>query len=195
MAAPTRAAGAPSAEPPLVVSDDRLRKIEANLVDVGDRAVWRVSSAKHGNGVVQLRDGNPNTFWQSDGVQPHMVEVTFQRLTAMVCIAIRLNFAGDESYTPRRLNVRVGTHPGDMAEVAAAELESPNGWLLLYLAPEAEASVDGTPGAVFGTVLQLNVVENHQNGRDTHVRGIKVYSFLPQPVYSTALFESFTMLR
>lgn len=32
--------------------------------EVGDDAVWSLSSAKPGNGVEQLRDGRTDTFWQ-----------------------------------------------------------------------------------------------------------------------------------
>jgi anaphase-promoting complex subunit 10 len=34
------------------------------LVEIGDEAVWILSSAKAGNGIEQLRDGDNNTFWQ-----------------------------------------------------------------------------------------------------------------------------------
>lgn len=32
--------------------------------EIGDEAVWTLSSAKPGNGVPQLRDDNFDTFWQ-----------------------------------------------------------------------------------------------------------------------------------
>ncbi len=32
--------------------------------EIGEEAVWTLSSAKPGNGVDQLRDDNVNTFWQ-----------------------------------------------------------------------------------------------------------------------------------
>ena len=35
--------------------------------EIGDLAVWTLSSAKAGNGVDQLRDNSISTFWQSDG--------------------------------------------------------------------------------------------------------------------------------
>lgn len=38
--------------------------------ELGDDAVWLLSSAKPGNGVEQLRDGDETTFWQS--VETHM---------------------------------------------------------------------------------------------------------------------------
>ena len=34
------------------------------LVEIGDEAVWILSSAKAGNGIEQLRDCDNNTFWQ-----------------------------------------------------------------------------------------------------------------------------------
>jgi Anaphase-promoting complex, subunit 10 (APC10) len=38
-----------------------------------------VTSAKPGNGVEALRDGKDDTYWQSDGAQPHLVNIQFQR--------------------------------------------------------------------------------------------------------------------
>ncbi len=46
--------------------------------EIGSLAVWSVSSAKPGNGVELLRDNNTDTYWQSDGMQPHMVSIQFQ---------------------------------------------------------------------------------------------------------------------
>ena len=39
----------------------------------------QVTSAKPGNGVEALRDGSDDTFWQSDGALPHLVNIQFQR--------------------------------------------------------------------------------------------------------------------
>lgn len=69
----------------------------------------------------------------------------------------------------------------------------------------------------YATTLRVSVLENHQNGRDTHVRGIKVLSTsatsshlqqggsstqnnfasigLPQPTYTTANFDQYDRLR
>ena len=43
--------------------------------EIGDLAVWSLSTAKPGNGVDQLRDDNTDTYWQSDGPQPHLINV------------------------------------------------------------------------------------------------------------------------
>lgn len=41
-------------------------------------------SAKPGNGVELLRDNREDTYWQSDGVQPHVVNIQFQRKVRQV---------------------------------------------------------------------------------------------------------------
>ena len=47
--------------------------------EVGGLAVWTVTSAKPGNGVELLRDDREDTYWQSDGTQPHLINIQFQR--------------------------------------------------------------------------------------------------------------------
>lgn len=47
--------------------------------EIGKLAVWTVTSAKPGNGVDLLRDGREDTYWQSDGSQPHLVNIQFQK--------------------------------------------------------------------------------------------------------------------
>ena len=57
--------------------------LERDYREVGDLAVWTVTSAKQGNGVEQLRDGRTDTYWQSDGLQPHLINVQFQKKARM----------------------------------------------------------------------------------------------------------------
>ena len=58
---------------PTLEEDTRVRR------EIGALAVWSVTSAKPGNGVELLRDDNLDTYWQSDGAQPHLVNIQFQR--------------------------------------------------------------------------------------------------------------------
>ena len=37
---------------------------DITLHDIGNEAIWTLSSAKIGNGIEQLRDGNITSFWQ-----------------------------------------------------------------------------------------------------------------------------------
>ena len=55
-----------------------------------------------GFGVDQLRDGSLETYWQSDGPQPHLVNIQFRRKMTIQDIGIYADFKADESYTPNR---------------------------------------------------------------------------------------------
>ena len=69
--------------------------------EIGSEAVWTLSSAKSGNGVDQLRDNNIGTFWQSDGTQPHHVNIQFLRKKSVCALSFYLEHKLDESYTPK----------------------------------------------------------------------------------------------
>lgn len=53
-------------------------------------------------------------------------------------------------------------------------LESPVGWQQV---PIAGAGGDPDGNTLVSYVLQMQILENHQNGKDTHLRGIKIYAF------------------
>jgi hypothetical protein len=63
----------------LIVKNGTNSKPESDKTkrDIGDLGIWTLSSYKQGNGVEQLREDNINTFWQSDGSQPHYVNIQF----------------------------------------------------------------------------------------------------------------------
>ena len=69
--------------------------------EIGGEAVWTLSSAKTGNGVDQLRDNDMRTFWQSDGTQPHHVNIQFLRKKSVAAVSFFLEHKLDESYTPK----------------------------------------------------------------------------------------------
>ena len=102
---------------------------------MGRLAVWSVTSAKPGNGVELLRDGREDTYWQSDGTQPHLVNVQFQKKVFLSHVAIYSDFKLDESYTPSKISVRVGTSLSDLHEVKVVDLTEPQGWAVVALAP------------------------------------------------------------
>lgn len=68
-----------------------LEEADSGKQALGDRAIWSVSSAKSGSGVACLRfvfsfscvltnrDNNLDTFWQSDGDQPHFINIQFHK--------------------------------------------------------------------------------------------------------------------
>lgn len=70
-----------------------------------------------GFGVSQLRDNNLLTYWQSDGPQPHLINIQFHKLTAVSFVSIYTDYKNDESYTPSKISIRTGNDPNDLRQV------------------------------------------------------------------------------
>ncbi|XP_014676679.1 PREDICTED: anaphase-promoting complex subunit 10-like isoform X2 [Priapulus caudatus] len=154
--------------------------------EVGSLAVWSLSSCKPGFGVDQLRDDNLDTYWQSDGPQPHLVNIQFRRKMTIQDVAIYADYKSDESYTPSRISVRIGNHFNDLQEIEIVDLNEPTGWVVIPL-----TDVSDRPIRTF--MVQIAVLSNHQNGRDTHMRQIKIHS--PVNDGSVSKFPNFTSLE
>lgn len=152
--------------PPVVVAQECNQE---NLYrEIGREAVLSLSTAKPGNGVSELRDNNKETYWQSDGGQPHLINIQFQKKMTVTEVAFYLDYSLDESYTPKKMSIRSGTTFHDLVEVRVVELQEPIGWVTIPLTTK-----DG--GVLRSFFLQVCVVSMHQNGRDTHIRQVKVF--------------------
>ena len=178
----------------------------ADTSEIGKLAVWSVTSAKPGNGVELLRDGNLDTYWQSDGAQPHLVNVQFQRKVKVREIALYADYKLDESYTPSKISVRAGNSFHDLREVCVVDLDEPVGWTRVRLDANGggETEMDAEGGAPLRAYfLQLAVLSNHQNGRDTHVRQVKIFGPRQSPMamlgngvsFTTTEFAQFATVR
>ena len=121
-----------------------------------------------------LRDGNIETYWQSDGSQPHLISVQFQRKVRLAELALYTDFRKDESYTPSKISVRAGNSYSDLKEVKVVELNEPKGWVIISLT-NGETNARSYLMPLRCHMLQIAVIANHQNGRDTHVRQVKIY--------------------
>ncbi|KAI9838125.1 MAG: hypothetical protein M1819_006281 [Sarea resinae] len=172
-----------------------------NLKEISTLASWTVSSSKPGCGVTALRSPSTSQFWQSDGPQPHYLTVHFFKMVAIAHIRVYLDFDADESYTPTKMSFLAGTGTHDLQEVVELNLECPRGWVDVDLRgvggrggsggdgrenEEDGEEVDGEGddnGGVGGDgnvlrafLVQVKISENHQNGKDTHVRGLQIFA-------------------
>ena len=68
-----------------------------------------------------------------------------------------------------RITVRSGTSFNDLQDLQTAEFQEPRGWVIITI-PEKF----GRPHRAW--MIQIAIVSNHQNGRDTHVRQGKIYA-------------------
>lgn len=144
-----------------------------SLPDIGYIAKWSVSSYKPGFGPDCLHDGDPDTFWHSDGPQPHSITVEFPRKVAIQKLSIHLSFQLDDSYTPATIAIRAGTGSNDFQDIRAMSLDKPDGWLTFDISSEPNDDGEGFK-PVYAYVIQVLILGNHMNGKDTHVRGLRV---------------------
>ena len=92
---------------------------------------------------------------------------------------IYADYKSDESYTPSRIVIKAGTHVNDLREIGSYDLLEPAGWIIIPLKDPKD--VKNLPIKTW--MLQLAVLANHQNGRDTHIRQIKIHS----PIETTSV--------
>ncbi|KAF6005041.1 Anaphase-promoting complex subunit 10 [Cyanidiococcus yangmingshanensis] len=84
-----------------------------------------------------MRDGNVQTFFQTDGAQPHKISIQFRRKTKVAQVRVFLNYQLDESYTPNRLGLWTGSDTHDLRETVVCHLHEPRGWIVIPLPPPA----------------------------------------------------------
>ncbi|KAH9925533.1 anaphase-promoting complex subunit 10 [Fomitopsis serialis] len=160
---------------PIIHSSKKLPQLP--WPDIGHLAKWSVSSYKFGFGPECLTDDDPDTFWHSDGPQPHFITIEFPRKVAVqvpyLKLSVYLSFPLDDSYTPATLAVRAGTGPADLQDVRILTLEKPDGWITFDVSAEPSEDADGCK-PINAYVVQLIILANHMNGKDTHVRGLHI---------------------
>lgn len=112
-----------------------------------------------------------NAYWQSDGMAPHRITMSFYKRQSVAELALYVDYGVDESYTPAELVVHAGNLLADCEEVVHVRLSEPSGWIRIPFINTAKA---GMQQVLRTHVLTLTVLANHQAGRDTHIRCIKV---------------------
>jgi anaphase-promoting complex subunit 10 len=110
---------------------------------------------------------------RSDGQQPHLLTIHFLRRVEIRAIRFYVDYNQDESYTPTHIVFYAGTGHHDLIQFAETPLTNPAGWQDVPIA-DSGGGADGHSLCCW--MVQMHIKENHQNGKDTHIRGIKVYA-------------------
>ncbi|KAF9874464.1 anaphase promoting complex subunit 10 [Colletotrichum karsti] len=147
--------------------------LAVGLKEISNLGKFTVSSHKQGNGVDQLRNDSLKTYWQSDGPQPHKLTVYFIKRVGIRDIRFYVDYNEDESYTPTKIVFKSGTSENNLIQFAQMELAAPVGWQQVPIAGSG-GGPDGN--TLVSYVFQMQILENHQNGKDTHLRSIKIYA-------------------
>ncbi|KAJ2805697.1 hypothetical protein H4R20_001982 [Coemansia guatemalensis] len=137
------------------------------LPEITTTGVWSASSTKHGLGITNLYDSNIETFWQSDGKQPHSISVQFPTRQHVHSLSLYLDIDKDESYTPCKICILSGTSQRDMQLLQETEFASePRGWI--------DFALSDVDGPLMAHYLRIELPLNYENGRDVRVRQIRI---------------------
>jgi anaphase-promoting complex subunit 10 len=100
----------------------------------------------------------------------------------------------DESYTPSQISISAGTGLYDLTEVKIVELHQPRGWQTVHVGDYGReyahtssplpnkpfwvlrANWSWSSGVITAFLVQIAILTNHQNGKDTHLRGVKIFA-------------------
>ena len=131
---------------------------------------------------------------RSDGPQPHTISLTFPKRTLIGQVSIYVDFKQDESYTPSKIAVRTGNNFSDLQDIHIEEMREPSGWIDIPLSFSQTQRDDDESFFFFQFfysvimlihvvirpvrthLLQIAILANHQHGKDTHIRQLKVYA-------------------
>jgi anaphase-promoting complex subunit 10 len=102
-----------------------------------------------------------------------LLTIHFLRRVEIRAIRFYVDYNHDESYTPTNIVFYAGTGHHDLIQFAELQLTNPLGW--------QDVPISGCGGGPDGNSLccwlvQMHIRENHQNGKDTHIRGIKLFA-------------------
>ena len=96
-------------------------------------------------------------------------------------IKIRINHFLDESYTPSIVRIRTGQTPFTTEDVLRVSVDitqvSPEGWITFTLPKSKEESGKAPPIRV----LQIEIEDCLESGKDTRLRGIQI---LAEPLFT-----------
>jgi anaphase-promoting complex subunit 10 len=114
-------------------------------------------------------------------------------MVSISAMRIYLDFEMDESYTPTLIHFAAGTGYHDLQEFSVMRFNQPQGWIDVDwdgVGGEGEDEDEDDEDAKVQLpvlrcmLIQVRILENHQNGKDTHLRGLQIFAKDP-----TAGFE------
>lgn len=94
---------------------------------------------------------------------------------SLVCLYC--DYQLDESYTVKKLCVKSGSSLHDLIDVAVVDLNEPVGWVSIPLCNPLDSSLP-----LRAHMLQVRILSMHQNGRDNHIRQLKVFGPRSVPI-------------
>lgn len=182
-----------------------------NMVDISNLCYWKASSSKVMHPIENVLNDDPESFWQSDGGQPHIVDIYFNKRVELTMLALFFGFEVDESYSPSVMKIYIGDSINDLTYYEEWRIQRITQWFAKKFPSypqnrtnkkedDAHICDDGQPKRryeeLYGRsdsiknkkqekemtlpvkcqVMRLTFPLNHDNGKDTHLRGIRIFA-------------------
>lgn len=146
-----------------------------DLTNISNLAYWKASSYKTSNPIENVINDDPESYWQSDGSQPHIVDIYFSKRIELALLAVFFGFEIDESYSPKVVKLYVGDSISDLIYYEEWYIGKVTQWYIRKF-PSLE-DTDGEQNIPIKChVLRLVFPVNHDNGKDTHLRGVRIFT-------------------
>ncbi|XP_013598893.1 PREDICTED: anaphase-promoting complex subunit 10 [Brassica oleracea var. oleracea] len=91
-----------------------------------------------------------------NGLQPHLINIQFQKKVRLQLVVLYLDFKLDESYTPSKISIRAGDGFHNLKEIKSVELVKPSGWVCVSM-----SGTDPRDTFVNTFMLQISILSNH----------------------------------
>jgi anaphase-promoting complex subunit 10 len=131
--------------------------------------------------VPQLRSPSTSLFWQSDGPQPHYLNIHFFKLVRIVGLRLYLDFEADESYTPTRIVFLAGSGGNDLVEWGEMKLEQPQGWVWADFSGVGEAEGEEDEDASSDDSMPDLTTRNYTRNREQNHDDSEIENTRPEP--------------
>lgn len=158
-------------------------------VDIGGLGFWTVSSFKKRFGLNNLKDDNPCTFWQTTSIGPHTLTIQFSKLMKISKLFLLFNYLLDESYTPYEIEVNIGSDENHLKSHCKTYCVMKNYsvndyfWFAVdvtkknpsFCMHNFEKNYLKKKSYIYARCLQIAILSNQHNGRDTRIRQVKLF--------------------
>lgn len=130
----------------------------------------RLSSFKREHSLRELLSKDTSEYWASDDVLPHSIQISFDRVRYIQSVQLFLSFTQDDSYTPEKIEIRCGLTREAIRPISSVTLVEPEGLFTMNVARRC-------------LYIQIIINANHQEGKDTHIRHLKVLESSNKEIY------------
>ncbi|KAI5185007.1 anaphase-promoting complex subunit 10 [Nematocida homosporus] len=122
----------------------------------------RVSTYKPDHGPEELFSDDLEKYWHTDGNLPHHIEIEFEEIKHLLEIRLTLGHAQDKSYIPKEIDIRCGKTKDSIVSVKKALISD-------------KLSIANITVNQDCCILQMVILSNHQEGRDSRIRGLSLF--------------------